>query len=184
MKRKEAQQLVGKLVTAWTGLNGEYLGILRNLITEKGMPWRGNVEILAVLRYPTTGLGRGGFRHRKPLEKGIIRDFGGVNISLWRGKVAPDYDESVKNTLGSEIRSTLLVLKKTISERLRRGSDHLLISALKQHFKEWERITGQKHPKQQEFQQEWIEKRAIPFSTFPWNDRKPNQLNENNQKHY
>ncbi len=48
MLKKDAEQLVGKKVKVWTAANGEYVGILKEILPTK--PWRGKVEITGVLK--------------------------------------------------------------------------------------------------------------------------------------
>ena len=52
----EAKKHIGEKVYVWTALNGEYLGILREVITFPRSPWRGMIEVLSVVAYPVTGL--------------------------------------------------------------------------------------------------------------------------------
>jgi len=76
MTRDQAKRLIGQPVTAWTAANGEYTGILREVLTNG--KWRGVVEITGVLKV-ATHLERGrcvrkGFRIGEEIE------VGGANI--------------------------------------------------------------------------------------------------------
>jgi len=105
MRREEALRNIGKPVYLWTGLHGEYYGILREVTEHK--PWRGIVEILAVLEYPTQGLSpRGlGFRERKPFRKGQLISGGAISIRLLtENEKIPDYDESLRRALKKKIK--------------------------------------------------------------------------------
>ena len=70
MNKQEAQALVGKPVIVWTALWGTYQGILIEIVTEKGKPWRGRVEIADLLEAP--------FGHR--LQEGQVVEVGHSSI--------------------------------------------------------------------------------------------------------
>lgn len=80
MTRDQAQRLIGTTVTAWTACNGEYIGILREVIT--GGKWRGIVEITGVIK-PATH-----FEHGKCVRKGFriaeMIEVGGISIQRAR----------------------------------------------------------------------------------------------------
>ena len=46
MKRVQAQELLGKHISAWTATHGVYFGILLDVICRPGKPWRGKVKIV------------------------------------------------------------------------------------------------------------------------------------------
>jgi len=46
MKRAQAQDLLGKHVSAWTATHGIYSAILLDVICQPGKPWRGKVKIV------------------------------------------------------------------------------------------------------------------------------------------
>jgi hypothetical protein len=50
MTARQAQELVGARVSAWTSANGVYAGVLEEVVVLKGRPWRGRVRIDGVLR--------------------------------------------------------------------------------------------------------------------------------------
>jgi hypothetical protein len=71
MRIKEAQALIGSQVSAWTALNGVYVGTLESVF---GSPWRASVKITGVLE-PASHLQHGkvcrrGFRVGEQLEVG------------------------------------------------------------------------------------------------------------------
>lgn len=97
MNKVEAQQIVGKRVSAWTAASGVYVGFLKEIISEKGRPWRGVIEITGVLKiaqhFEREKICRRGFRPGESLE------VGGINIKLTEA-VGTDYktllEESIK----------------------------------------------------------------------------------------
>lgn len=74
MNREQAQQLVGKRVSAWTAANGIYTGELVQVISRRGKPWRGRVRIDGVLEpacvFERGRAGRRGFRPGAEIEVG------------------------------------------------------------------------------------------------------------------
>ena len=107
MNRTEAMKLVGKPVYAITALNGEYIGICKEIITPKGSPWRANVEIKAVADYPVIGFGNGMvYKRRRPFEEGRIINVGNSSVSLLKdGKAIPNYEDSVETALDASIKT-------------------------------------------------------------------------------
>ena len=75
MLRQEAQQLIGTSVTAWTALNGTYVGVLENV---HASPWRGTVRITGILT-PASHLQHGKVC-RRGFRVGEILEVGGTNI--------------------------------------------------------------------------------------------------------
>lgn len=71
MRRREAEDLVGQSVIAWTAANGIYVGELTQVW---GSPWRGAVRITGVVEpaqhYERGGLCRRGFRPGEVIEVG------------------------------------------------------------------------------------------------------------------
>ena len=106
MNRTEALKLIGKPIYAVTSLNGEYVGICKEIITPKGSPWRANVEIKAVTEYPVIGFGEGGvYKTRRPFEEGRIINVGNCSVELLKeGENIPNYEDSVKTTLDASIK--------------------------------------------------------------------------------
>ncbi|MCK4529392.1 hypothetical protein KAW18_18665 [candidate division WOR-3 bacterium] len=106
MNRIEAMKMVGKPVYATTALNGEYVGICKEIITPKGSPWRANVEIKAVTDYPVIGFGQGGvYKRRIPFEEGRIINVGNCSVGLLNDdETIPNYEDSVKTALDASIK--------------------------------------------------------------------------------
>lgn len=48
MNRQEAETLIGRKFKIWTAANGEYVGVLREVIPRR--PWRAKLEITGVLK--------------------------------------------------------------------------------------------------------------------------------------
>jgi len=107
MNRTEALKLIGKPVYAFTSLNGEYIGICKEITTPKGSPWRANVEIKAVVVYPVIGLGAGGgYKYRRPFEEGRIVNVGHCSVELLKeGEIVPNYKDSIKTALDAGIKT-------------------------------------------------------------------------------
>ena len=104
MNRTEAMKLIGKPVYAITALNGEYIGICKEIITPKGSPWRANVAIKAVTDYPVIGFGEGGYKRRRPFEEGRIINVGNCSVELLKDdETIPNYEDSVKTALDASI---------------------------------------------------------------------------------
>ena len=76
MNRKEAESLVGKQVSAWTAMNGVYIGRLMSI---SGSPWRGKVAITGVVQPVAIELSRGD-RQRRGFRPGETIDVGGSSI--------------------------------------------------------------------------------------------------------
>jgi len=106
MNRTEAIKLIGKPVYAVTALNGEYIGICKEILTPKDSPWRANVEIKAVAEYPVIGLGQGGYKYRRPFEEGRIINVGHCSVELLKeGENIPNYEDSVGKALDAGIKT-------------------------------------------------------------------------------
>lgn len=78
MKRKDAEALIGTRVSAWTAMNGEYVG---TLIGVSGSPWRGTVLITGATGAPAFEWSRGD-RQRRGFRAGMTIEVGGANIRL------------------------------------------------------------------------------------------------------
>ncbi|TAL72869.1 MAG: hypothetical protein EPN79_02175 [Burkholderiaceae bacterium] len=80
MNKTEAQEFLGRMVSAWTAANGTYVGTLIEVVAAKGRPWRGRVRITGVLTIAChweigcSGPIRKGFRPDDEIE------VGGLNI--------------------------------------------------------------------------------------------------------
>lgn len=82
MKRAEAEALLGKTVTAWTSVNGRYLGTLVEILPFK--PWRGKILVTGVLEVAapfevgrwTPESPRMGFRPGRVIEVGHSSVYG------------------------------------------------------------------------------------------------------------
>ena len=107
MNRIEAMKLIGKPVYATTALNGEYIGICKEIITPKGSPWRANVEIKAVTDYPVIGFGQGGvYKCRRPFEEGRVINVGNCSVELLKDdETIPNYEDSVGKALDAGIKT-------------------------------------------------------------------------------
>ena len=78
MTREEIEPYIGARVSAWTGMNGVYVGTLVRLLDCK--PWRGVVLIDGVLEcWCLYEIGR--FHQRRGLELGHEYEFGNSSIS-------------------------------------------------------------------------------------------------------
>jgi hypothetical protein len=78
MNKDQARKLIGKRVSVWTAMNGEYEGTLEVVKTEPRKPWRGVVKIDRVLAKAFTQ----GWRNvgRKTKQVGDFIEAGGANI--------------------------------------------------------------------------------------------------------
>ena len=85
MNRVEGLELVGRgtPVMAWTGANGEYLGLLVEVVGRHG-PWRGKVKILGCLKPASFDYikRQKGHKQRNGFRIGDVKEFGGINISV------------------------------------------------------------------------------------------------------
>lgn len=79
MNREEARRLLGRRVSAWTAMNGSYVGKLVEILEPAGAPWRGRVRIDGVLEVWCLFEGGRG-RQRKGLNLGQVYEFGGTNV--------------------------------------------------------------------------------------------------------
>jgi hypothetical protein len=94
MRIKEAQQLIGSSVSAWTAMNGTYVGVLESV---QGSPWRGGVRITGILT-PASHLQQGqvcrrGFRVGEQLE------VGGSNIKPCTATGSASYLEALQTAI-------------------------------------------------------------------------------------
>lgn len=129
MNRKEAIKNIGEPVFFWTGLHGTYNGILISIDTPEKMPWRGNIEVLEVIDYPTIGLftRRSGILERKPFDKHFIANVGGINIMFLSSEESiNDYNKSVAIALERTIKKH----EKNLSEPYNTQSRGIMQKAL------------------------------------------------------
>ena len=84
LNRDEALALVGQSVSAWTAANGEYIGILTEVLPTR--PWRALVQITSVLVPASYEYGKGD-RQRTGFEVGNTIEVG--NTSVGRVQAAP-----------------------------------------------------------------------------------------------
>jgi hypothetical protein len=94
MRIQEAQQLIGSSVSAWTAMNGMYVGVLESV---QGRPWRGSVRITGILT-PASHLQHGqvcrrGFRVGEQLE------VGGSNIKPTTAEGSASYLEVLQKAI-------------------------------------------------------------------------------------
>jgi len=89
MRREEAEQLIGTLVSAWTAWRGAYAGELIEPVPSR--PWRGKVRVQFVVELPM------GDRARI-LKPGEILEVGGVNIKPFDG-VPLTWQRSIEHLL-------------------------------------------------------------------------------------
>lgn len=87
MTKDEAKDWIGKPVTAWTALQGSYAGVLMEVISRPGRPWRGKVKIAAQLQPANKGY----LTHRP----GKIIEVGHSSIKPW-GKTDWRQDDNVR----------------------------------------------------------------------------------------
>ncbi|WP_227936256.1 DUF2777 family protein [Alkalihalobacillus deserti] len=95
MDRKKAQTLIGKFIKVDDGIAGSYTAILKEIHTEPRKPWRGVVEIKAVLKLPV-------FKHnnnqvpRLPYQEDQILEFDGAKLSADLEQAIPEpYEKSL-----------------------------------------------------------------------------------------
>jgi len=116
MRRDEAINWVGKPVFVWTAMNGEYHGILVDVIAIPNSPFRAKVEVKEVVRLPVLfELGRR--KQREPFPEGKIIEVGAVSLrKLPEDYKFRPYKESLKEAIEYEEKQ----LKKWLedSERL------------------------------------------------------------------
>ena len=79
MNRAQARELIGTRVSAWTAMNGEYSGVLTEIIARPRAPWRGKVLIDGVIAPAHWQSGRR--KQRKGFRIGQEIEVGGVNIT-------------------------------------------------------------------------------------------------------
>src|SRR5208337_4561085 len=91
MNRKEAEGLIGEKVTAWTAMNGVYVGRLSAIA---GKPWRAVVEITSIVQPAAIEFSRGD-RQRRGFRPGEIIEVGGINIQATDRDVHPTYLEAL-----------------------------------------------------------------------------------------
>lgn len=141
MLRKDAEKLVGKNVHCWTGLWGEYIG---ELVEVYGSPWRGNVKILEVVKYPVQGLNNigSGFRERKPFNYEEIKDFGNSSIKPCNEPVN-DYDKSLLTVLEEQIRSMESLIETCKKMNKNYGLELKGLETLKKHLTEKECVVDE-----------------------------------------
>lgn len=115
MRRQEAVKWIGKPVYVWTAMNGEYTGILEQVIAYPGVQFRARVRIKEVMRLPVVfELGRE--RQRKPFPENYIIEVGAVSIK----KLPIDYEfSSYKETLEEAIRRETEAFKKMLEDSSR-----------------------------------------------------------------
>lgn len=93
MNRVEAVKVIGRRVRAWTATNGVYVGTLREVKAEHGLPWRGVVLVDGVLEvaihFESGGFVRRGYRPGETLE------VGGQNVSLTDEAGSRTYEEAL-----------------------------------------------------------------------------------------
>jgi hypothetical protein len=95
MKRKDAEKLIGTMVTAWTSMNGEYVGILREV---KGSPWRAVVEITGVTA-PAVTFEVGRAFQRRGKRPGEMIEVGGVCCKPAVNVMGASYLETLQGQL-------------------------------------------------------------------------------------
>lgn len=77
MNRQEAEKLIGQKCLAWTSANGEYVGILEEVIPKR--PFRAKIRITGVLS-PACVFDVTRFTPRKGFRPGDSIEIGGVNL--------------------------------------------------------------------------------------------------------
>lgn len=95
MKRKDAEKLIGTMVTAWTSMNGEYVGILREV---KGSPWRAVVEITGVTA-PAVTFEIGRTTQRRGKRPGEMIEVGGACCKPAANVMGASYLETLETQL-------------------------------------------------------------------------------------
>ena len=99
MNKSQAQKFIGTTVDAWTACNGQYVGVLEEVLTPQGRPWRGKVRITGVLKpadmFDKNVVDRRGFR------EGEIIEVGGTSISP-TDKVGTTYLDALRFTLAQD----------------------------------------------------------------------------------
>jgi hypothetical protein len=94
MRLKEAQALIGTRVSAWTAMNGTYVGILQSV---EGSPWRGRVRITGILT-PASHLQHGQVC-RRGFRVGEELDVGGSNIKPTTAEGSLSYLEVLQRAI-------------------------------------------------------------------------------------
>lgn len=89
MNKAQALNLIGHRVDVWTSANGCYVGTLKEIVAEKGRPWRGRVLIDGILA-PAQHFERGS-ACRRGFRVGEVIEAGGVNIHPTEATGAQDY---------------------------------------------------------------------------------------------
>jgi hypothetical protein len=136
MNKNEALNNIGKHVYVTTDLWGEYIGRLLEVISQPKKPWRGRVEILAVMKYPVKGLGERGYLSRKPYQFGEIKEFGGVNIKIYDGTI-PDYRSSLNSALSAAIAEITNQIKRAESANYKDSLIYRWLEELQKDYEEF-----------------------------------------------
>jgi hypothetical protein len=93
MNRVEAVKVIGRRVRAWTAANGVYVGTLKEVKAEHGMPWRGVVLIDGVVEvavhFESGGFVRRGYRPGETLE------VGGQSVEMTDDLGAKTYEDAL-----------------------------------------------------------------------------------------
>ncbi len=120
MLKAQAEALVGQKVSAWTSMNGEYVGVLTAV---GGRPWRGTVEITSVLRPAAVEFSRGD-RQRRGFRPGESIEVGGSSIRQGVGE-GVSYLEALRESLRilKTARTNLGEVTKIIAYRERQIAD-------------------------------------------------------------
>lgn len=96
MRREHALQFVGAMVEAHTSMNGEYVGQLVEVTTDR--PWRGRVLLTGVLA-PAAIEDSYGTRQRRGHKLGTILEVGGANIVAPARRPGTSYIEALRRDL-------------------------------------------------------------------------------------
>ena len=85
-KKEDAKKLVGKMVSAWTATHGTYEGVLEEVVSKPGKPWRGKIRIIGIVKHAAI------FESEYPI--GAVIEVGNTSIKLLRSSLfGPKPDE-------------------------------------------------------------------------------------------
>jgi hypothetical protein len=95
MDRKKAQSLIGKRIKLDNGDAGSYIAMLKDIIAEPRKPWRGVVEILALIELPAFEKTTNQLQQPQYKKNQVIECDGGKLSPLPEQQNIPDYNNSI-----------------------------------------------------------------------------------------
>ena len=94
MDRKKAQSFIDKFIKVDDGASGSYIAILKEIIAEPRKPWRGIVQIKAVLIFPAINNSKIQ-NHLLPYQEDQMIEFDGAKLSEYKQSTPVPYENSL-----------------------------------------------------------------------------------------